>query len=60
MGAKTSKSANISSSPKKEPIVAEGENNHVNGEVNGDAGVKDTIIKETSTVVTEVIEVSYF
>ena len=55
MGARTSKSANITSSPKKEPIVTEGEN-HVNGV--GEAGPKDELIKETNNAVTEVIEVS--
>ncbi len=54
MGAKTSKSANITASPKKEkePIATEGENH-----VNGDAGTKDEIIKDANNAVTEVIEV---
>lgn len=55
MGAKTSKSANITTSPKKEALPAgEAENNHVNGDA---PGATDEIIKEASNTVNQVIEV---
>jgi len=55
MGAKTSKSANITASPKKEALPAEGEN-HANGDA---PGTKEDIIKEANTTVNQVIEVCH-
>lgn len=53
MGAKTSKSANISGTPKKEALPADGENH-----ANGVADTKAEIVKEANNTVNHVIEVS--
>jgi hypothetical protein len=58
MGAKTSKSANITSSPKKEALPGDvAENNHTNGDA---PAAKEEIIKEANTTVNQVIEVSSY